>query len=234
MMKFSKFVPVLLVSCLIALPAASSQSADDSSSSMASADDTALLQTMLSDLSTFRADVRQLVMESSGSVLEESQILFMLKRPDGFYWETLEPFPELIVTDGESLWNYQPDLLQLTIDDWQTDQSELAAQLLGGQIDAVAESYAIEAVAIDGQPGSAEFYLTPLDPSSLYERVTLYFENREPASILLVSTNGQRTLWEFHNRQVNLSLAADQFVFPVPDDEFLDVIDNRSQTAPAP
>ena len=158
----------------------------------------------------------------------------MLKRPDGFYWETLEPFPELIVTDGESLWNYQPDLLQLTIDDWQTDQSELAAQLLGGQINAVAESYAIEAVAIEGQPGSAEFYLTPLDPSSLYERVTLYFENREPASILLVSTNGQRTLWEFYNRQVNLSLASDQFVFPVPDDEFLDVIDNRSQTAPAP
>ena len=184
------------------------------------------LRSLLTDMETFRADVRQLVLESSGSVLEESSILFMLQRPDGFYWETLEPFPEVIVTDGVSLWNYQPDLLQLTIQDWNVDESELAAQLLSGHIDKVVTEYAISVSPV-GEQG-LEFILIPRDPASLYQQVTLYFETGEPASILLVNTNGQRTFWEFNNRQINGEMAADQFEFQPPDDDFLDIIDNRT------
>lgn len=188
--------------------------------------DTERLSGLLADLTTFRADVRQLITESSGGVLEESDILFMLKRPHGFYWETQSPFPELIVTNGATLWNYQPDLLQLTIEDWNPDESELAAQLLGGETDAIAGEYSIEAVPVGDNDW--EFVLRPLDPASLYERVMLYFVDDLLESILLINTNGQRTLWEFYNRQVNEPIDDAVFTFEVPDDEFLDVIDNRS------
>lgn len=188
--------------------------------------DTERLSGLLADLTTFRADVRQLITESSGGVLEESDILFMLKRPHGFYWETQSPFPELIVTNGATLWNYQPDLLQLTIEDWNPDESELAAQLLGGETDAIAGEYSIEAVPVGDNDW--EFVLRPLDPASLYERVMLYFVDDLLESILLINTNGQRTLWEFYNRQVNEPIDDAVFTFEAPDDEFLDVIDNRS------
>lgn len=188
--------------------------------------DTGRLSGLLANLTTFRADVRQLITESSGGVLEESDILFMLKRPHGFYWETQSPFPELIVTNGATLWNYQPDLLQLTIEDWDPDESELAAQLLGGETDAIAGEYSIEAVPV--ADNDWEFFLRPLDPASLYERVTLYFVGDLLESILLINTNGQRTLWEFYNRQVNEPIDDAVFTFEAPDDEFLDVIDNRS------
>lgn len=184
------------------------------------------LSGLLADLTTFRADVRQLITESSGGVLEESDILFMLKRPHGFYWETQAPFPELIVTDGTTLWNYQPDLLQLTIEDWNPDESELAAQLLGGETAAIADEYSIEAVPV--ADGDWEFVLRPLDPASLYERVMLYFADDLLESILLINTNGQRTLWEFYNRQVNEPIDEAVFTFEPPEDDFLDVIDNRS------
>lgn len=184
------------------------------------------LSGLLADLTTFRADVRQLITESSGGVLEESDILFMLKRPHGFYWETQAPFPELIVTDGATLWNYQPDLLQLTIEDWNPDESELAAQLLGGETEAIADEYSIEAIPVANSDW--EFVLRPLNPASLYERVMLYFVDDLLESILLINTNGQRTLWEFYNRQVNEPIDDAVFTFAAPDDEFLDVIDNRS------
>lgn len=64
------------------------------------------LDVLLNGISTLTADVSQLIVESDGGVLEESEILMKLKRPDGFYWETVSPFPELIVTDGLKLWNY--------------------------------------------------------------------------------------------------------------------------------
>ena len=68
------------------------------------------LDELLSGMTTMTSDVRQLIVESDGGVLEESIIRMKMKRPEGFYWETVEPFPELLVTDGRLLWNYQPDL----------------------------------------------------------------------------------------------------------------------------
>jgi outer membrane lipoprotein carrier protein len=183
------------------------------------------LNQQLENLRTFRADVRQLIVENTGGVLEESEILFMLKRPHGFYWETLQPFPELIVTDGETLWNYQPDLLQLSIENWDASRSELAAQLLSGNTEAIAEEYRVSAVPVNSSDW--EFLLYPNDPASLYEQVSLYFEQSELVSILLVNTNGQRTFWEFNNREVNIELDSSLFIFETPDDEFLDIVDKR-------
>lgn len=211
---------------LLGACAAVANDAPAASGEISALDDAGRLTDLLEDLTTFKADVRQLITESSGGVLEESDILFMLQRPHGFYWETLAPFPELIVTDGESLWNYQPDLLQLTIEDWDPAESELSAQLLSGETRTLSEDYLIDAVAVDN--GGWEFVLRPLDPASLYERVMLYFSDNMLESILLINTNGQRTLWEFFNREVNQPLDESVFTFEPPDDEFLDVIDNRS------
>ena len=52
------------------------------------------LDTLLGNIETLAADVVQLIVESDGGVLEQSEIQMLLKKPDGFYWETLTPFPE--------------------------------------------------------------------------------------------------------------------------------------------
>ena len=98
--------------------------------------------------------------------------------------------------------------------------------MLGGETAAIAADYSIQAVAVADEDW--EFVLRPLDPASLYERVMLYFTDKLLESILLINTNGQRTLWEFYNRQVNEPIADEVFTFVPPDDDFLDVIDNRS------
>lgn len=192
-------------------------------------DDAAALEALLSDIDTLQADVRQVIIEADGDVLEESRIRFLLKRPDGFYWETLEPWPELIVTDGETLWHYQPDLWQLTIDDWEEDESELAAHLLSGRFDRLSDDYTVQS-----HPASTEaqqsFILDPLDPGSAYEQLQLYFENGTLASIDVDQTNGQRTLWEFNDVVLNEPVDDARFRFEVPDDvdeALLDVLDNR-------
>jgi outer membrane lipoprotein carrier protein len=43
----------------------------------------------------------------------------------------------------------------------------------------------------------------------------------------LINTNGQRTFWEFNNREINLELESSVFTFATPDDEYLDVLDKR-------
>ncbi|MGM0634095.1 MAG: outer membrane lipoprotein chaperone LolA [Pseudomonadota bacterium] len=188
------------------------------------------LTALLADIHTLESDVRQVIVESNGDVLEESRIRFVLQRPDGFYWETLEPWPELIVTDGDTLWHYQPDLWQLTINDWQADESELAAQLLSGELERLTDDY-----AVDRHEASTErqqsFVLTPMDPGSMYERLELYFEDRVLASIDVFQSNGQRTLWEFNNVMINTGVDEALFQFELPDDadeDMMDILDNRA------
>ena len=181
------------------------------------------LAELLSDIETFQADVRQLIIESSGGVLEESEIIFKLKRPNGFYWETVAPYPELIVTDGETLWNYQPDLLQVTIEAWSFDESELAAKLLSGRIEEVEQDYDIQWGMVNNDE-AWEFVLDPVDENSVYSRVTVFFGSELLDSIHIDSGNGQRTFWEFENHQINEPIADEAFSFTAPDD--IDVIDN--------
>ena len=183
------------------------------------------LNGLLSNIQTFQADVRQLIVESTGGVLEESLIKFKLKRPDGFYWETLDPYPELIVTDGTTLWNYQPDLLQVTIEDWESERSELAAQLLNGRMEEIEADYFITGGDIGNGP-AWDFVLEPVDPASLYERVTLYFREGRLDAIHVDNGNGQRTFWEFFEHILDEPLADDVFVFVAPAD--IEVLDNRS------
>lgn len=187
------------------------------------------LEQLLAPIETLQADVRQVIVQADGSILEESRIRFLLRRPEGFYWETLEPWPELIVTDGQTLWHYQPDLWQLTIDDWQRADSELAAQLLSGRTAALSSDYDVERHPASTE-GQQAFLLQPRDPASLYEQVELYFEEETLAAIDVDQANGQRTLWEFSDVVLNEPIPVATFQFRLPDDadrDMIDILDNR-------
>ncbi|MES3006450.1 MAG: outer membrane lipoprotein chaperone LolA [Pseudomonadota bacterium] len=217
------FLPGLFLTALLLTLSFLAFGAPTALAQQASADK---LEELLGDIDTIQADVRQLILESTGGILEESEIRFKLKRPDGFYWETVLPYPELIVTDGVTLWNYQPDLLQVTVEPWDAARSELAAQLLSGRMDEIRADYTITGGAVrDGE--AWEFFLEPLDETSLYRRVTLYFTGIQLTSIHVDNGNGQRTFWEFFNPEINLPLDDALFVFVPPED--IDVIDNSAQ-----
>ena len=171
------------------------------------------LDSLLRDLDTLSAEITQLIVESDGGVLEESQILLHVKRPDGFYWETISPFPELLVTNGRKLWNYQPDLEQVVIEDWDPNQSELAAQLLYGQTESLAEDYYV--VVVNSEQAQT-FELRPKSADSLYEVITISFIRDILDLIYIQNNNGERTAWQFKNSRINLPLADDLFEFTPP------------------
>jgi outer membrane lipoprotein carrier protein len=181
------------------------------------------LDSLLNDITTLSADVEQLIVESDGGVLEQSQIRLHLKKPDGFYWETITPFPELIVTNGELLWNYQPDLEQVVIENWSEQRSELAAQLLSGNTDDLELEYAIE-LAEASAAEIVEFNLAPLASDSVYANITISFVDAELDMIHLRHKNGEQTVWRFNAVQRNQQLADSLFEFDPP--AGIEVIEN--------
>ena len=181
------------------------------------------LDVLLQDIQTMSAKVLQLIIESDGGVLEESEIQMHLKKPDGFYWETIDPFPELIVTNGTYLWNYQPDLEQVVIENWDNNKSELAAQILNGRTENIADDYLVQVISDDE---SSEFELTPIALDSVYELITISFIASNLDMIHLDNKNGEQTVWQFRNIEKNQSLSDTLFVFEPPDG--VDVIENTT------
>jgi outer membrane lipoprotein carrier protein len=181
------------------------------------------LDALLGNIETMAADVVQLIVESDGGVLEESGIQMLLKKPDGFYWETLTPFPELIVTDGTTLWNYQPDLEQVVIEDWDSSRSELAAQLLSGNIESLGGDYAIDSFT-PTENEHQEFELTPRSADNVYQLISINFMHDELESIYLNSKNGQQTVWRFENVIRNSAIDDAKFQFVPP--ENIEIIEN--------
>lgn len=182
----------------------------------------AKLEQLLEEISSLSADVNQLIVESDGGILEESTIKMHMLRPNGFYWETITPFPQLIVTDGETLWNYEPDLEQVVIEDWNSGEAELTAQLLHGNTASLMEDYYLSSRPSD--TGIAEFELLPKDPNSVYTRVNLTFVDAQLDMIYVDSTNGQKTVWQFLNLQQNPTLDTALFSFEAP--QGVEVIEN--------
>ena len=175
----------------------------------------ARLDSLLANINSLTADVVQLIVESDGGILEESNIKMLLKKPNGFYWETITPYQELIVTNGIKLWNYQPDLEQVVIEDWDVSKSELAAQLLSGKTENLDSQYIIEELS-DTNNDSQEFVLTPVDADSIYTQISINFIISELDLIYLNSRNGQQTVWRFDAIERNQILEDSLFDFQPP------------------
>ena len=179
------------------------------------------LDLLLRDITTISADILQLIIESDGGVLEETEIKMLLKRPDKLYWETVSPFQELIVTNGEILWNYQPDLEQVTIEDWNSEDSELAAQLLNGRTETLSNDYYVAMINADD---NKSFELSPKMSDSIYDLVTVSFIDDVLDMIHLDGRNGEQTVWQFNNLVMNSLIENNSFEFEVPDD--IEVVSN--------
>lgn len=92
------------------------------------------LQRFLDETQTLRAEFMQTVQSRSGRNPLQSFGRITLQKPGKFHWQIEKPFPQLMVSDGQKIWLYDPDLKQAThrkID--QALGSTPAALLIGGQ-----------------------------------------------------------------------------------------------------
>lgn len=77
------------------------------------------LQRRLMQVSQYSADFDQVVRSSKGKEIQKGKGKFQVKRPNLFRMETKSPQENLIVSDGENLWFYDPFVSQVTVNNVQ-------------------------------------------------------------------------------------------------------------------
>ena len=179
------------------------------------------------DLQGLRGRFVQRVFDPEGNQREESSGSVALQAPRQFRWEYEQPFPQLIVADGDHVWIYDPDLEQVTVrvQSYEEQQSPLAVLIDPGQLQRQFEV---------GQGGRAEglewVELTPRAEDDQGVRTArLGFSGTELRRMELEDALGQKTRIEFSGWRRNPAFAADTFVFTPPDG--VDVVGETREAA---
>lgn len=183
------------------------------------------LQQLLGDLKSWQARFEQQVLNERGVLQQRTQGSFSLQRPGKFRWQVDAPYLQLMVADGQSLWMYDIELEQVTVQTLDTALGNTPALLLSSSVQNLDKSFNVR--LLSGKPGIDErFELIPKDKSNHFERVELHFRSDQLSVMQLNDNLGQKTRVTFTQSQRNGPLDSKLFQFtPKPG---LDVIDSRN------
>lgn len=192
---------------------------------VATAEDYALKQLVevLQQTTALEASVEQLLMDQDGRELQETRARLVMQKPANFRWEVTEPYNELMVTDGKTIWRYEPDLEQVTIQKFDTELDRTPVMLLNGTTESIGSSYSVSASTMaDGV--HQRFILKPKKADSLFESLSLTFNGPALEEMQFEDSLGQQTSLTFMNMQRNQDVDAAVFQYVPP--AGVDVIDS--------
>ena len=179
------------------------------------------------DLRSLDGRFAQQVFDANGTATDRSEGRISLKAPRQFRWEYQQPYPQLIVADGDHLWLYDPDLEQVTVrvQSYEEQSSPLAALIDPGELDR-------QFVVSEGGQANG---LTWVDlkarkpDDSAVQAAKLGFSADGLATMVFEDQLGQRTEVRFSQWKRNGALPADLFRFIPP--EGVDVVGETRDSA---
>lgn len=155
----------------------------------------ARLGELLGGMRQVHGDFSQRLLDDQGALLQESRGRVELAHPGRFRWETLEPFPQLVVCDGTTVWQFDPDLRQVVVRALDRRADQVPSLLLAGEIEAVQARYEIS-VGVDAE-GRERFELLPRETGGPFARLALAFAGQGLAVLEMTDGLGQRTVVGF-------------------------------------
>ena len=172
------------------------------------------LARQLSAWQSFAADFEQTVIGAGSQVLQRSEGAARLARPDRFKWVVADPYPQTLVTVGDKLYLYDPDLEQLTVEPL-TDAiaGSPALLLLQGEM-ALDRDYEVVESRFEDR---VEYLLLPKAEDALFAEVRLRFQGTALTRLDIRDHLGQLTEVVFSNVQLDAAIGADEFAFEVPE-----------------
>lgn len=180
------------------------------------------INVLLNNIKSINADFKQTVSDAQGNLLQQSNGMMKIKRPLRFIWNTNKPYEQMISSDGKTLWVYDQDLQQVTIQVLNKQVGNTPALLFSGDPNVLAKNFDIRHGS--NTNASKSFDLYPLDPQAAFTVMSVSFKNDILAVMELKDHLGQRTQISFTNVKLNPRLPNKAFVFNPP--EGVDIIHN--------
>ncbi|MFI5301631.1 MAG: outer membrane lipoprotein chaperone LolA [Polyangiales bacterium] len=177
------------------------------------------MQTAYTAITTYDADFEQTyTMKSFGGVKTQKGKVYF-EKPGKMRWEYAEPKDKVVVSDGTTLWSYDPaDKLarKMAVKD---GQEPTALAFLTGKGD-LQKDFNLEIMppATSKYPTGYTLKATPKTATSLYTFVLFYIDATKfhVQRVLIVDGQDNRNRFDFKGANVNAKYAASQFTWTPP------------------
>ncbi|MSP85880.1 MAG: outer membrane lipoprotein chaperone LolA [Methylotenera sp.] len=180
---------------------------------LAQADGIASLKKFYKETRTMRADFYQVVTDKKGQKIQEVYGQMQLQRPNQFRWDYHKPFEQQIISDGTSVWLYDPELAQVTVRELSKALGASPAALLAGE-DSLEKNFKLVTAY---RKGNLEWVSTnPKDADSGFNKISLGFKGEYLQEMDMIDSFGHQTKIVFSNLVHNPSLAPKAFLFKPP------------------
>ena len=164
-------------------------------------------------VTTVRAVFHQTVTDENGEAVQESTGVVLLSRPGRFRWSYKEPFEQLVVSDGTTIWFYDADLDQVTVRESDGVVGGTAALLFSRNGDMEKE---FVLTPEKGSQGVEWVRARPKEKGSSFGSIRIGFKEGFPAGIELQDNFGQTTQLEFSHVELNPRIGDNRFRFIPP------------------
>jgi len=172
----------------------------------------AMLLTELNRFTTLSASFTETTLDASHHVLQSSNGVMMVLKPNYFRFETLKPTHQLIITNGKTLWVYDMDLQQATHQSLQNMPIN-PAKVLSGNNSALFSTFNI---SMTRKGNYAIYHLTPKKVTQSFRAIDIVFNAHVLQKMVVYTTLGQTSVFVFSNVKNNPSLDKTLFEFHPP------------------
>lgn len=138
---------------------------------------------------------------------------FAFKRPGQFRWDVQKPYQQLIVSDGKKVYQYDPDLAQVTQRSVDASLGASPAAILFGS---GALDDAFKLADLPTENGLDRLRATPHGTDAGFTHVDISFKDGLPVQLDLLDAFGQTTKITLSNINTSPTLSADEFIFTAP------------------
>jgi outer membrane lipoprotein carrier protein len=166
-----------------------------------------------SAMETFEATFTQRVVGTNGDVIQEASGEVWISKPGRFRWNYTQPYPQIIVADGERLWNYDADLEQASVSPIDETLTSTPAMLLSG-LRPLTE--VMNTTPLGNSGGVDWFRLQPKGQDAAVEAVRIGLRNSQLEVIEVVDGFGNRTHIRFSDITLNQPLDPELFRLDLP------------------
>lgn len=168
------------------------------------------LQQLLAPINSLSADFTQNIKDQDNNVYQRLTGNLSLKKPNQLRWNVVTPTAQLIISDGERVWLFDPDLEQVIIQSFSADFKTNPISILLGNLNQLNADFTVTHITDNS------FSLVPKQKNALFAGIQLRFIDNILSHIDYQDNFGQNTQLTLSQVTVNPQLARTTFIFDIP------------------
>lgn len=183
------------------------------------------LEALLNPIESLQGNFSQTVKNERGHLLQQLSGKLWMKKPAQFRWQVLGQEPRLIVADGKTVWDFDQDLEQVTIQKLNATQVQAPIFFLTGDVKTINRDFTVAALSFKVAQGSSKvclsvsntcFQMTPKKEEGSFQWIKIGFKDKALKEIELLDQLGQYSHILLSEVQLNKPIAAGFFNFKPP------------------